>query len=222
MYKVVTFLYVWKKSNEFELSNSIKLLRKNYPDCKIALVGDVTKCNVDQYIPYIQKGDNRATRVTGAILHAATLLDSFVLMYDDIFLNNGFDFSNAYHRGQLKPDNKVGNYNKNIVNSLKFLEYHNKPTYNFECHQPYLFDSNKLISLFKLINTEHHHLIKSIYCNYYGYEDGFKPNLKTNNIREAKKYYQNHRCFSSTDDITTDMQKFIVSLTAEYLEPLAV
>ena len=216
MSKVITFLYVWKKSDEFELENSVKLARKNYPNCRIVLVGDEPKTKVDLYIPHRQVGKCKAKKTSSSILHAAKQLENFVLMNDDTFLNTGFDFTNAYHRGQLVADNNLGNYNLNIINTIKFLEYYNKPLYNFECHQPFMFDSDKLLTLFNTIEIEHHHLMKSIYCNYYNLENGFKPNLKTNNVKDASKHYENNRCFSTTDDITRDMKNFITSLTAEY------
>jgi hypothetical protein len=215
MSEVITFLYVWKKSNEFELSNSVKLVRKHYPDARICLVGDKPKTEIDLYIPHQQTGECKAAKTSGSVLHAATILDNFVLMTDDTFLNVGYNFTNAYHKGALILNKSLGNYNINIKNTLAFLNHYNKPIYNYECHQPFMFESAKLLELFDKIDYQHHHLMKSLYCNFYGFEDGIKPNLKTNNLKDAAMYYDVHRCFSTTDDINDQIIGFIRSLVAE-------
>lgn len=212
--KPKNFLFVWINSDEFELINSIGLIRKHYPESSIYLVGDKPKhVYLDKHITFKQKGNVRASRVTSAILHACNFMDEFVLMYDDVFLNEGYDFDNAFYRGELRKDRPSGNYQLCLHNTRKFLEYHNKPTLNYECHQPELINSKMFIELMDQVNwQDNYHLIKSLYFNFYDLPNKQVRNLKTHTPNEAKKLYEDHKCFSSVGGITPQMKNYITSL----------
>jgi hypothetical protein len=212
MGKSYVFLYVWKQSNELELSESIRLVRKYFFQPRIIVVGDKPKTPIDQYIPHKQIGNNRGARTTGSILEACKHLDEFVLMWDDQFISDSFNPETTYHRGELIVDKKQGNYSIAVHNTINFLEHYGKPTRNYECHQPYLFNSKKLVEVMDKVAHEHHHLIKSIYCNWYELEDAYLENLKTEHVSKAKTLWNKYGAFSTADNIKQEMVNFIKTL----------
>ena len=208
------FLWVWIKSDELELRSSVHLVRTHYPDSVIALVGDKpVNVNIDLYIPFKQRGNIRASRVTSAVLHASEQCEDFILMYDDIFLNTGFDFKTALYKGDLKREKPNGNYQQCVVNSRMFLEHHGKPTKNYECHQPQLINGRMLNELMELVEwQDNYHLIKSLYFNWYDTPFLKSRNLKTPTGHEAKRLFEEHRCFSSCGGLRHDLKSYIKAL----------
>lgn len=212
-------VYVFKKSNEFELSQSVRLARKNHPKHPIWLIGDKPKSvEVDKYIPHNQNyQDCRATRITRMLLEVTELTPEFILMYDDIFLNDTYDFKKLHHKAELYIRKSSNGFQKCISNTCEALLYFYKPIKNYECHQPQLINSSKLKEVLSILNWEKNdHVIKSLYFNYFdlGYEDIRSENLKVRGSfkKTAQKFWDTYGCFSTSECLTHQDKVFIESL----------
>jgi hypothetical protein len=214
MQENINFLYVWITSDEFELKNSVRVLRKNYPNASVCLVGDKPKTvDVDFYIPHKQKGTVRASRVTSSILHACQYLEQFVLMYDDLFLNKGINFNMYPFRGELTIKNDGGGYNKCLANTRTLLSYFKLPTKNYECHNPFLIDAKKAVDLFDKVNWQNeYHTFKSIYANYYKLTSELRSNAKTKDAKYFMKLYDVIGYCTLNSDVTPEMRATILKL----------
>jgi hypothetical protein len=215
-----TFVYVWKKSDEFELIQSIRLLRKAHPDAYVVISGDrPKKAKADEYIKYISNNTCRATRVTEQILLACEKYPEFYVMYDDIFLNKKYDFTKNYHKGKMIVKNSiVSGYELCRLNTFRMLKSKDIEPLDYECHQPFYIKSTNLIQLCKhereLINKKH--MIKSLYHNIFNH--GIK-NVKAVNfkVRERsttlpQKYLDMYGIFSTPSGISQEVKAFIEKL----------
>jgi len=213
MQEKYNFLYVWSSSDEFELKNSVRVLRKNYPNSKVCLVGDKPKTlEVDFYIPHKQEGTNKFSRITSSILHACNYLDNFVLLWDDLFLNKNIDFIIAPNRGNLviSGDSTYQNALKNTVQLLKFFDL---TTFNFECHNPFYVESRKALGLFDKINWQNqNHVFKSLYGNFYQVKTKLSANAKTKDHEYFLKLYNEIGYCSLSSDVTNEMRQTVLEL----------
>lgn len=206
------FCYIFKNSGStFEIDNSIKLVRKFYPESNITVIGDFVK-GADKYIKYHQNQHaNRTHRVCEMLLMLAEKYDSFVLMYDDIFITRRVEFP-YYGKGLISSNSSVSGYNACKSNTKDALLYFGKPTINFECHNPFIFESKKLKDLYKNINISINHLPKSLYANYYNIEPLTINDLKSNEMFKIKDNIAKHGVFSTCDNLTFGIQKIIKDL----------
>ena len=211
---MLLFAYVWRNSNsEFEISQSVRLVKKYFPDCKVVVIGDKPSIKgVDEHIQHRQVEPTRFGRMSGSVRKLCTLYDEFVLMYDDIFLNDKYDFI-PKNRGELKPYGNT-NYQDIITKCKDYLSEKNLPTLNYECHQPELINSKKFNEIFKNINKNTPHFIKTIYFNHLDLDSDTIPNLKvdSHNVIRAKKLWRQHHCFSTGEGLSNEMRAFIRSL----------
>ena len=211
------FVYVFKKSPEYEIRQSIRLVRKHYPNHPVWVIGDKPKeVIIDKYIKHSQKHRLRSTRITMMIVDICHLTDQFILIYDDIFLSERFDIRKHYHKGELY--NKVRNptgYNKCLLNTQEFLNYNNKPCLNYECHQPQYFNSKKLLNLLDMLDwVNYEHVLKSIYNNWYelGGEEIINLKVKGDHLKRAKKYWDEYGAFSSAEDMPPNLKNWLKTL----------
>lgn len=210
------FAYVFKKINsEFELSQSVRLVKKFFPDSKIVVIGDKPTINgIDEHIPFVQVGATRYERMTRSVIRLCNTFDEFVLMYDDIFLNNQYEFT-PKNRGELYEHGMINtNYRKIITNCRNILQSRNLPTLNYECHQPEIINSKKFLEIIGTIDITEPHFVKTIYFNHLQPEPDTIPNLKADghNIIKAKRLYRQHHCFSTGEGLSREMKNFIRSL----------
>ena len=206
------FVWIFKKSPEFELRHSVRLVRKFYPDADCWVIGDKPKQVImDKHIPY--KADLtklRSTRVVEMLKLACDNVDEFILMYDDIFINKSFDLDKYYYKDELYNRSRGHGYQKCISNVHDFLLYHNKPILNYECHQPQKFNSKQLLDVIDMNEC----VLKSLYANYYELGGEKIINLKTRgNVRKkAEMYWKEYGCFSTGDEMPSVLRTYIESL----------
>lgn len=196
------FVYPYKKRSEcFEIMQSIRWLQHSFPDCKIYTVGDA----IDgiNNIPCKQFNNIRGCDVTHKILTFANNIGGkFVYMNDDFYLSPNFNYKLPIFNGNLKinSDHPV-HYQIAVQNTIDFLKYYNKPIVNYETHSPILIDSKKLIKTFIQCNwKEDNHFIKSIYLNFnppIKSVPGCNVKINASNISTALKYLDNFGCFST-------------------------
>jgi hypothetical protein len=208
------FCYIFKNSGStFEIDNSIKLVRKHWEkEANIVVIGDnVNDC--DTFIRYHQnQHDNRSARVNDMLLTLAKKYDRFVLMYDDIFFTRKVDLSLYYVKGNLSSRNSTHGYEACKQNTKEALLYFDKPFLNYDCHNPFIFESDKLIELYKVFHGHIHHLPKSLYANYYGLEPISINDLKSDEIQKIKDNINKHGMFSTTDTLSHGVIKIIKDL----------
>lgn len=213
----MNFIWIFKKSPEFELTHSVRLVRKFYPSAKCVVIGDKPKQVIfDEHIEY--KADLkklRSTRVVEMLILACEHYDDFILMYDDIFVSKSFDLDKYYYKDELYNRNRGHGYQKCISNVHDFLLYHNKPILNYEAHQPQKFGSKKLLDVIDMIDYEKNEcVLKSLYCNFYDLGGEKIINLKTrgNVLKKAKEYWKEYGCFSTGDEMPQNLKTFIRGL----------
>lgn len=196
------FVYPYKrKENDFLINLSIRCVRKHYPEARIVTVGDTVEGVAN--ITFKDSNKIKGANVTAKCLHVATLHDSFVYMNDDFFINDNFDFTFT-HRSVEQLERKEGKasiaWQQATDNSKHFLQANKFEAVSYECHQPCIFDSKKLIQTFKSIDwTKHDHFIKSLYFNINTPPKVKEiPNVKLirPEIFKAKKYLDSFGCFS--------------------------
>lgn len=204
------FCYIFKNVGDtFEIENSIRIVKQLYPEAEITVIGDKVK-GVNHIKYNHRQFSNRASRVSDMLLKLADNFDEFILMYDDIFFSRKVDIVN-YTCGELKGK-KNRAYNLCIQNTIDFLRYFNKPILSYDAHQPFLFNSNKLKELYKLVDNKQPHLPKSLYGNYYELESVDISNLKVASYKKALLRLDEHGMFSSTDSMCERTKKLIKEL----------
>lgn len=213
----MNFVWVFKRSDEFELRHSLRLVRKYYPDANCIVIGDRPKeCLFDVHIPHKQDHRLRSTRITKMIVDICHKYDDFILMYDDIFLSDRFDLSKSYHKGELYENVRNPTaYNRCLINVNELLKYEGKTTLNYECHQPQLFNSKKLLKVLKQIDwVENEHVLKSLYCNWYnlGGERITNLKIKMGYLKNAQKFWNEYGCFSTREDMPRELYNWIKEL----------
>lgn len=214
---MLVFAYVWRNVNtEFELSQSVRIVKKHYPDSTVVVIGSKPTINgVDIHIPHHQTENTKFERTTNTMKKLCSYYDEFILMYDDIFFNEKYEFT-PKNRGELCVTSKMNtNYQDIIRNTRKMLEEKGMPTLNYECHQPEKFNSKLFLAMLKTIDVTKPHFFKTLYFNYYPpKETNTIQNLKApaNAIIKAKSLIHQFHCFSTGEGLTADMRSYIMSL----------
>lgn len=205
------------KSDEFELSNSIRITRSQFPNCTICLVGDKPKTVVlDRYFAHKQTGNCKAARTSGSIIHGVEQLQSlgvseFVLMSDDEFIFSNYKF-HPKNKGLLISRRTNNAYQQAETNTYDWLKFRGMALMNYECHQPCLINADWLLKVMSLIDTSHPHLIKSIYFNTRENSSVLIENLKTASVQKAKQLRIDHGAFSTISVMNNDLKKYIKEL----------
>lgn len=199
----MVFVYPYKKSSShFEISQSMRWIRKFQPDAVFYTIGDAVDGALN--IPCKQYNNIRGVDVTNRILTFAKKIGGeFIYMNDDFYINENFDFNAVMYKGDLTI-NPVHppHYQEASRNTIEFLRYNDFPTRNFECHQPVKMDSKKLLKLFRTINwMDGNHFIKSIYLNVYKHEikPGENTKLHHYDLQKATTFLEDHGCLSIGD-----------------------
>lgn len=160
------FIYPYKrKDSDFLLLNSVRVVKSIYPDAECYTVGD--KVEGVKNIPFKDSHEIKGVNVTAKMLHVATLFEEFVYMNDDFFISDTYDLNKVYcsfENLERKPHASSA-WNLATDNTKHWLEYNGYPIRSYECHQPVVFNSKKLIKTFRLLDWENHHFLKSIYFN---------------------------------------------------------
>ena len=198
------FVYPYhsKAESDFEINQSIRLLRLVYPDAQIWTIGKA----VDgiNNLPCTQHNNIRGCDVTNRILTFAKKIGGdFIYMNKDFFITESWQPHVAIKMGSIivnpehPPHTQIAQ-----TNTLEFLKHNKFTAYNFETHTPVMMNSQKLIDLFDNINwKDDNHFIKSIYCNVYQVpsKDGFNCKVSVPSIDKVKEFIALQGCFSTGD-----------------------
>ena len=205
----MNFVYPYKKrSEEFELIQSIRWIRMSFPLANVYVVGDYFPDVI--HIPCKQFNNIRGCDVTNKMLTFANQIGGkFIYMNDDFFCTPNLKPEHPIFKGNLiVNESHPPHYQVAAMNTLDFLKYYNRPTLNYETHSPVLMDSNRLIKTFEQVNWQHdNHFIKSIYLNSNVPKksiEGFNCKINSANIPTALKYLDVHGCFSTGKDFLDD------------------
>ena len=204
------FIYPYKrKENDFLISHSIRLVKKHYPDAGIYTVGD--KVEGASHIEHKDSHIIRGVNVTSKVLHAANIFKEFVYMNDDFFINDKFDLNCVYGSNE-HLERKEGKasiaWNQAVDNTSHWLGHNGYDLLSYECHQPVLFNSKKLIETFEQVAwKQSDHFIKSIYFNV-NVPGDIKHIPNTKLIRpetwKAEQYLNDFGCFSVGQGFMTE------------------
>ena len=200
----MTFVYPYhsKSDSDFEITQSIRLVRLVYPDAEIYTIGKAV--NGCKNIPCSQFKNIRGCDVTNRILtFARTIGGDFIYMNKDFYITQSWQPHVAIKMGSIiiNPDH-APHTQEAQQNTLEFLKHNEFTAYNFETHTPVMMNSQKLIDLFDKINwQDDNHFIKSIYCNVYRvpFKDGFNCKVSVPSIEKVKEYIALQGCFSTGD-----------------------
>lgn len=219
----MTFVYPYlKKENDFCIIKSMQCVRKYYPGAEIFVIGD--KPNTDiEFEHFFSNHRNiiKGANVTAQILQFASMhKGEFIYMNDDFFINDKFDFNIVHGSIEMleRKDGKASiGWNQAVDNTKHFLEHNKYPIRSYECHQPVVFDSKKLIKTMRDVDWKNHdHFIKSLYFNI-NVPIRFNPidNVKLiePNLSKAKRYLNDFGCLSTGHGFMTKSgAEFIMSI----------
>ena len=209
----MTFVYPYKrKQNDFALIQSMKLVRKYYPDSEIYVIGDRPAVVFDfEHFFSEQRNIIKGANVTAKIIQFASMHQrNFVYMNDDFFINDKFDFSIVHGSIEMleRKDGKASiGWNQSVDNTKHFLEHNKYPTRSYECHQPVVFNSKLLIQTMDQVDWKNNdHFIKSLYFNM-NVPIRFNPidNVKLiePNLTKARRYLNDFGCLSTGQGFMT-------------------
>lgn len=215
------FIYPYKKkSDDFNITHSIASVRRVFPDADIYIVGDAIAG--EKNIPCNVISTDRGVDVTNKILtFARQHQGDFIYMNDDFYINEKFNPLASVYCGELAVNSShAPGYQDATRNTLEFLKHYGYSTINFECHQPAMMNSEKLITLFDSIDWKNaNHFIKSIYLNIHKPEliEGVNLKLK-DNLFMANSYLNVYGSFSTSDEfLNMKGVEFIKNLIASQL-----
>jgi hypothetical protein len=210
----MTFVYPYKRSpDDFEIIQSMAWIRRIQPDATIYTIGDAVPGALN--IPCTQFNNIRGVDVTNRILtFARTIGGDFIYMNDDFYISEQWIADVVYFKGNLTINpNHPEHYQEAARNTAEFLMHNNFPINNYECHQPVMMNSEKLLKLFDNINWQDgNHFIKSIYLNVYKCNAHPGDNVKIHNINipKAIEFLGLYGCFSIGDGfLTKDGAQFL-------------
>jgi hypothetical protein len=197
----MTFVYPYKRSpDHFDILQSIAWINRIQPDATIYTIGDAVPGALN--IPCTQFNNIRGIDVTNRILtFARTIGGDFVYMNDDFYISEQWIADVVYFKGILEINpNHPPHYQEAARNTAEFLMHNKFPINNYECHQPVMMNSEKLIKLFDQINWQDgNHFIKSIYLNVYkcNAHPGDNVKLHRPDIAKASEFLRTYGCFST-------------------------
>lgn len=200
----MVFVYPYiRTADDWDIMRSINWLLAAFPQANIYTIGDAIPGTTN--IPHKKRYTNRGADVSDKILtYARAIGGEFVYMNDDFFINANFQPGIQLQNGHLQINSSHSpNYQQATKNTLEFLSYYGHTTHSYECHQPMLLDSSKLLELFDQITwQEHNHFIKSLYANVYPGQSMPGDNLKIGrpDILKANELLHKYGCFSISDE----------------------
>ena len=182
---------------------SIDWVLASFPNAEIITVGDALPNR--ENIPHKKRYHERGCDVTDKILtFAKEIGGDAVYMNDDFFIGSNFDPYTNIKNGRLQVNPKHSPvYQQACQHTLDFLNHYKYTTFNFECHQPMLFNSIKLIELFDEITWQkHNHFLKSLYLNVNTFLSMDGENLKIGkpDMLKANELLSKYGCFSISDE----------------------
>lgn len=200
----MVFVYPYiRHLNDWDILRSIEWLMDAFPNAEIITVGDALPNR--ENIPHKKRYHERGCDVTDKILtFARDIGGDAVYMNDDFFVGSNFDPYTNLRNGMLKinPEHSPV-YQQACKHTLEFLNHYQYTTFNFECHQPMMFNSAKLIELFDEITwQQHNHFLKSLYLNVHTFISMDAENLKIGrpDLIKANQLLDKYGCFSISDD----------------------
>lgn len=200
----MVFVYPYiRHINDWDILRSIDWVLTAFPNADIITVGDALPNR--ENIPHKKRYHERGCDVTDKILtFAREIGGDAVYMNDDFFVGNNFDPYTNIKNGMLRIDSKHSPvYQQACQHTLDFLNHYKYTTFNFECHQPMMFNSSKLIELFDEITWQrHNHFLKSLYLNVNTFlaMDGENLKIGKPNILKANELLSKYGCFSISDE----------------------
>ena len=143
--------------------------------------------------------------------------ESFLLSYDDVFLNKDYDarFFPAYYNGNLQRNNHlVGIYKDSWNMTYQFLLDKGFDTKSFGVHCPFPFNTRDFILIMKLVkNREPGYLYKSLYGNIACIQADYKKDIIVNLPLNLPGKLETLPFFSIRDgEVNVVMQHFLEDL----------
>lgn len=200
----MVFVYPYiRHINDWDILRSIDWVLTAFPNAEIITVGDALPNR--ENIPHKKRYHERGCDVTDKILtFAKEIGGDAVYMNDDFFVGRNFDPYTNIKNGMLRIDsNHSPVYQQACQHTLDFLNHYKYTTFNFECHQPMMFNSIKLIELFDEITWQrHNHFLKSLYLNVNTFlaMDGENLKIGKPDILKANELLSKYGCFSISDE----------------------
>jgi hypothetical protein len=200
----MVFVYPYiRHLNDWDILRSIEWLMDAFPQATVFTIGDALQNR--ENIPHKKRYHERGCDVTDKILtFAREIGGDAIYMNDDFFIGPNFDPYTNLRNGMLKinPEHSPV-YQQACKHTLEFLNHYQYTTFNFECHQPMMFNSAKLIELFDEITwQQHNHFLKSLYLNVHTFMSMDAENLKIGrpDLIKANQLLDKYGCFSISDD----------------------
>lgn len=215
--------------NEIRYSlRSVEKFLKNYR--KVFIIGhkpDFLNENVI-HIPFKDLYTNKSRNIMAKIHRAASdarITGNFILFNDDYFLLQETDaptYPNYYNVDLKKVSERQYNAYKHYVDAtVKVLQSHEKPILNFDLHKPIVYNKvkfRKMVAFYNW-NVPHGYIVKSMYCNHYGFPAVQSDDHKLNypyKIDLLKKLNDGKAMFSISDKaLAHSMMAYIRNLYPE-------
>lgn len=167
-----------------ELRYSLRSIEKHLKcDFRVVIVGDLPEC-IDLgkvlYIPHQRiegvKENTLADAITKMLLYCNNpdAADTFIRMYDDIYLLNDVTLDDIAHPKMMYDLSEMplqyGTWWGQLRRTLETLQAHHAPTMSYESHFPDLFNKEWMLYVLKEYDAlERRLLITSLYFNSIGY-----------------------------------------------------
>lgn len=174
------------------------------------------------HIPASDAHKNKARNIMEKVLIAASsddVSENFMLLNDDYFLRKPVDVTNYpyWHKCDLARTMDINKteYYFHVKATFDMLKYLERPILNFDTHCPIIYNKEKFRDLVKNFNWDipHGYILRSMYCNIYGLNDGYKEDCKVSRPLGPQywdEYTKNADCFSIGDSaITGGFMKFM-------------
>jgi hypothetical protein len=223
--KTLVYVIIKSKFDCAELRFSLRSIERFCSGTfkNIAIVGYIPDF-IDQSkvlcYPYTKpKGIDRNYDQYMKILHALyqdDITDDFVHMHDDFFYIKPTNLSELpnYYRGELKDKPSEHSYWNYMYNTRVFLEKHNMPTIDWDCHAPFNINKSRFLESWEYAEIEHDSgsiSFRAFYHNYWTHKLGIQPpnsvlkvdtKVNANNIHKFDKEILNtsQTMFSIADD----------------------
>ena len=83
----------------------------------------------------------------------------------------------------------------------------------YDCHQPLKIISREFLEMAAHVNWYNEHILpKTLYGNWFNKPYVMIENLKCNSLSDMKRKYNQYGCFSTVDDIKSEVKEFILNL----------
>lgn len=230
MIDVVYILGNESKWQDKEILYSIRSVAANVHDLrKIFLVGKRPYFLNDKVIeiPYDDIYHNKARNIMAKIHRAASdhrITNNFLLLNDDYFILQpikGAEYP-YYYKSDLKESMEINRHNLEYFGHLQatyqVLKDIGRPTKNFDCHYPIVYNKAK----FRKVCSEYNwrvpagYVMRSIYCNTLGIEGEMRKDCKVNHPHTKSSWErlnEGMECLSIGDkSCNTSFENYLYSL----------